>query len=350
MIINPSIFLLPCSNGLIFWNIESHRQYELTGDHLQRFTSLIDNIDLFSNTNPIDQALYEAEIIVDDMATSKSWGWDDLSRLFHLGTKNIPYKNTPTDEATWAMAYLNHCNAALQEAPPFDSDTLTSTPGVILVKPTTHTSVSKTLMRRSTSRIFSNQRIPLNHLSDILFYSLGFIEARTLPDSTELPDCLRRRRCSPSGGGLNATNGFVYVQNVEGLDAGIYHYDPIQHSLHLRSRTLPELGTLLSGQHFINTLPFGIFLTSSFDKLWWKYKHSRAYRMALIEVGHISQTFQLAATDLGLDTWLTGTFEECKIEPLINTNNPAEQILFFVGAGYGKGESTPRELASLIKL
>lgn len=112
-----------------------------------------------------------------------------------------------------------------------------------------------------------------------------------------------KRRSSPSGGGLNACEGYVYVQHVTGPKAGVYAYSSDLHALSLIS-PLPDepFGRWLCGQHFINTLPVGLFITSRFDKLWWKYEHSRAYRMAYVEAGHIAQTFQLVATQLGLDT------------------------------------------------
>lgn len=348
MIINPNSFLLPISSGLLFWNFADHRQFELTGEHLQRFIALAQDMNTYNKTNPIDQNFYEARIIVDHSTSSTIWGWDELSRLFHFGTRDIPIDRLPADEAEWTKAYLQHCADAFEDPFPVETCASMGPVRVKLEKPNAQSPALDLLKKRSTSRIYNTDTIPLKLLSEILFYSLGFINERALPESTKLPNSLRHRRCSPSGGGLNSTEGYIYVRNVEGLDAGIYYYNPTQHALHLCTRDLPTLGALLSGQHFINTLPVGIFLTSRLDKLWWKYKHSRTYRMALIEVGHVAQTFQLAATHFGLNTWLTGAMEECKIESLIGLKNPAEQLLFFVGAGFGVSESTPHKLANLI--
>lgn len=149
------------------------------------------------------------------------------------------------------------------------------------------------------------------------------------------------RRSSPSAGGLNSTGGYVYVANVQGLEPGIYYYDPQHHQLHWRSQLATRLGDLISGQHFANDIPMGLFLTSRFDKLWWKYQHSRAYRMALIEIGHVAQTFQLAATARRMKTWLTGALNESLIEPLLKFENPNEQVIFFVGCGYSDGSTIP---------
>ncbi|MDD1013925.1 SagB family peptide dehydrogenase [Pseudomonas rubra] len=348
MIINPNGFLLPSGSGLVFWNFEEHRQFELTGKHLQRLIELAENINNYCADHPLDQDFCNTNILIDKPSLTPTWGWDELSRLFHLGTRDIPYEDTPTDEATWTAAYLQHCSDALKQPFPTETFEAMAPASVHLEKPDANYTELPLLTTRATSRVFSRNPVSLDLLSEILFYTLGFIDERALPESTCLPISLRQRRCSPSGGGLNSTEGYLYAKNIEGLDAGLYFYNPAHHALHSCTHQLPDLGELLSGQHFINTLPFGIFLASRFDKLWWKYKHSRAYRMALIEVGHISQTFQLAATHFGLKTWLTGAIDERAVESLINPKNPAAQILFFVGAGHGENEPAPRKLSNLI--
>ena len=43
-----------------------------------------------------------------------------------------------------------------------------------------------------------------------------------------------------------------------------------------------------------------VFFTAVFARQLWRYPYSRAYRAALIEAGHVCQTFLLAATSLRL--------------------------------------------------
>lgn len=108
------------------------------------------------------------------------------------------------------------------------------------------------------------------------------------------------------------------------------------------------LGDLLVGQHFASDLAFGIFLTSRFDKMWWKYPHSRAYRVSLLEIGHLSQTFQLAATGMGLRTWLSAAFKDSEVAHLLHLDNPNEQPILFVGAGQSNGDDLDIESRSLL--
>ncbi|AOJ83700.1 hypothetical protein WS86_23985 [Burkholderia savannae] len=90
---------------------------------------------------------------------------------------------------------------------------------------------------------------------------------------------------------------------------------------------------------FAQNLAFGVFMTSRFDKMWWKYPHSRAYRVALLDMGCLAQTFQLVTTGLGLKSWLTGYFLDREINRLLAVDEINESVLFFVGAG--EGADTP---------
>ena len=69
----------------------------------------------------------------------------------------------------------------------------------------------------------------------------------------------------------------------------------------------------------------------------WKYGHSRAYRNVLLDVGHVSQTFLLTASSLGLETWLTGAFIDSHIEQALGLDTQTQPVFFFLGVGHGSG-------------
>ena len=83
--------------------------------------------------------------------------------------------------------------------------------------------------------------------------------------------------------------------------------------------------------------------------MWWKYRHSQAYRVSLLEAGHISQTIQLCATALGFSTWLTAALCERKIERALALPDLIEQVFLFVGAGHSDGEANCKEINDLLK-
>ena len=71
--------------------------------------------------------------------------------------------------------------------------------------------------------------------------------------------------------------------------------------------------------------------------------------MALVEAGHVSQTFQLVATALGLRTWLTGALADSQVEALLQLQNSAEEPLFFVGCGESDGQAMCQEIQDLLR-
>lgn len=339
---------------IVIWDYKNHTQLELDLAHSTRLIQLIEDPSRFDGTSEMDAAFLAARLLLTDISPQREWGWDDLSKIFHIGTKNLPIEKLPNDIHEWAALYLDHCEQVLDTPAPIDRFTKSSNEGLISL-PTPNSvrktsSLTTTLLERKTSRSFSDQAVTLNDLSSLLYLSLGYLKEREAEADDTIPEALRARRSSPSGGGLNACEGYVYAARILGLEPGIYYYHPDLHALR-QVHSLPNepLGLLLTGQHFINQLPMGLFITSRFDKLWWKYEHSRAYRMAYVEAGHISQTFQLVATALGLATWLTGALSDERVELLLGLEDSAEQPLFFVGGGYGDGQVHCKELRTLIE-
>ncbi|WP_434602137.1 SagB/ThcOx family dehydrogenase [Pseudomonas sp. Z4-7] len=343
MHINPYLFILAHPPHQIIWNYEHHTQHELDLSYSTRLAQLISDPTLFDNLNPIDVDFLNAEILTTEPRKPIDWKWDPLSKIFHIGTKNIPCEAVPQDVHEWAAIYLEHCNEVLSSPAP-SAKTKPDLDKLIFLAPCSwpdllDVSLTQTLIGRRTSRSFSEESISLKQVSTLLYLTLGYLSERHFVQGAAQPEALGARRSSPSGGGLNACEGYLYVRNVGGLQSGVYSYYPDEHALGLIGPLPTEpLGLLLGGQHFINTLPFGLFLTSRFDKLWWKYEHSRTYRMAFIEAGHVSQVFLMVATGLGLDTWLTGALTDCKVEQLLGLKESPEQPLFFVGCGQGDGQ------------
>ncbi|MDR9863791.1 MULTISPECIES: SagB family peptide dehydrogenase [Pseudomonas] len=350
MHINPYLFILPRTPAQIIWNYKDHIQHELDLDFSLRLSQLIHDPDLFDSRNTIDIQLMNAGILTVSKVDTMEWGWDELSKIYHIGTRNIPCEHVPQDSHEWSRQYLEHCNQVLAITPPKADRALDiATRRIALPAPCAPNddSLNRALHQRKTCRTFTGAAIALDDVSTLLHLSFGYLHTRETTQDN-IAAGLGARRSSPSGGGLNACECFLLAQNIEGLEPGIYAYHPAEHALSLVN-PWPQcpLGQVLAGQHFINNLPLGLFITARFDRLWWKYEHSRAYRMAFIEAGHLSQSFQLVATALGLNTWLTGAFDDDQVQSLLKIEG-AEQPLFFVGCGESDGQAMCQEMHDLL--
>jgi len=76
-----------------------------------------------------------------------------------------------------------------------------------------------------------------------------------------------------------------------------------------------------------------VFFTAVFERQLWRYPYSRAYRAALIEAGHVCQTFLLAATSLGLAPYCVLGLADTLVEQDLGIDGIAESVLYCAGVG-----------------
>ena len=85
-------------------------------------------------------------------------------------------------------------------------------------------------------------------------------------------------------------------------------------------------------------------MTAVFQRTMWKYQHVRAYRVVLLDAGHLCQTFCLVATWLGLAPFCTAALKDTLIEKELGIDGIRESVLYVAGVGFphyfGASEAT----------
>ena len=157
------------------------------------------------------------------------------------------------------------------------------------------------------------------------------------------------KKYTPSGGSLHATEAYLLVQRVEGITAGLYHYRPGEHALRPLPAPVLPLQQLardaLAGQHWFAQAPVLVVYAPRIARSHWKYQHHpKAYRALMLDVGHLSQTLYLSATDLGLGAFVTAAINEVQLEQAFGLP-PMEAGPFAVG-GFG-WRAEQQEIAEL---
>ncbi len=111
----------------------------------------------------------------------------------------------------------------------------------------------------------------------------------------------------PSGGARHPTEVFLAAFDLEGIPAGVYHYDVEHHRLEsIRpgdSRAAFESATLdLFGKH--DTPPAALLVfTSLVERAMWRYRDPRSFRAILVDVGHAVMAYRQVARMLGFRTY-----------------------------------------------
>ena len=146
-------------------------------------------------------------------------------------------------------------------------------------------------------------------------------------------------KTSPSGGSLHPIEAYVLVRKVEDLPAGLYHYHPIDHSVRLlrplESEKVAELAKEICGsQLYAAGAHFLVLLSARWLRNFWKYRKSqRTLGVVLMDAGHLSQTFYLAAAELGLGAFYTAAIDAPRAAELIDKDLAEEGPLGVLGCG-----------------
>jgi len=166
--------------------------------------------------------------------------------------------------------------------------------------------VAKLLHERHSTRSFDDQSpITLTELSRFLDNTARVLSTWTSrADLGEAgPMITYAVRPYPSAGASYELELYLAVDKCEGLVPGFYHYDAGAHALVLIGARTQEFEALLMGAKFAMDAPavpqILITIAARFGRISWKYS-SLAYALILKDVGVLTQTLYLMATDIGL--------------------------------------------------
>jgi SagB-type dehydrogenase family enzyme len=244
---------------------------------------------------------------------------------YHFLTKDAPY--TPGD---WTAAQRLRTMSRTPQPPQFkniEGGELISLPA----PDREQDSFFQTLHARRTQREFSNAPALLESVSKLLQTTWGvqgYIETKYLGF---LP-----LKTSPSGGARHPIEVYVMALRVKGLDRGLYHYDPKSHALERISAgaTARKARAYCADQPSPASGAAALFImTAVFARTMWKYRHPRAYRVVLLDAGHLGQTFCLTATRMGLAPFCTAALNDTLIERDLGIDGISESVIYVTGCG-----------------
>ncbi len=288
-------------------------------------------------------ALVAAGVLVDARAQeADSWApWDATAEWYHHATRDVPVRKGThaTEPPPSPVRRRQGTSVRLPWPQALDVPLLTALAG------------------RRTWRRFGRAPLSLDDLGTLLGLTFGVQSWADAPGAGRTA-----LKTSPSGGARHSLEAYVCVRRVHGLPAGLYHYRPDSHRL-VRLRegcSAEDIGRFLPGQPGYRSAAVTCVMSSELARVRWRYPHARAYRVVLIEAGHLAQTFALVATALGLASFTTGALAETAIEDALDLSASTSPVLYACGAGarpagvdwapYADADPPPRRLTPLGRL
>ncbi|BAY66532.1 hypothetical protein NIES22_66710 [Calothrix brevissima NIES-22] len=166
----------------------------------------------------------------------------------------------------------------------------------------TDISLTQAIESRQSIREYDNQPITLNQLGEFLYRC-----ARVKGVYTHEGDIMNigefTKRPYPAGGALYELEIYPVINRCQGLDSGLYHYQPLSHALYAIADGNSEIEALIfdawksTGQQDVPQVL--LIVTARFGRLFWKY-YGIGYGLILKHIGVLFQTFYLVATAMQL--------------------------------------------------
>lgn len=189
-----------------------------------------------------------------------------------------------------------------------------------------HVSTFNAIIDRCSHRKFADETLTLDELSFLLFGTQGVRKFKEGKFSM---------RTVPSGGARHPFETYLAVFNVEGLDAGMYRYEPFEHELiylfDVESMS-EKISDATLGQKFVG-LGAVTFIWSCIPyRSEWRY-HIASHKTMLLDAGHICQNLYIACETVGCGTCGIAAYDQKKIDSLIQVDGEDEFVVYLAPVG-----------------
>jgi len=182
-------------------------------------------------------------------------------------------------------------------------------------------SIEEAILKRRSKREYSQEALSMEDVSQLLWAAQGITGPRGFG------------RAAPSAGGTYPLEIYVVTGRVEGLEAGVYHYNPKEHSI-TRIRTgdfREELQEAGLNQKWIGNAAIDLVFTAVYERTTHVYG-DRGIRYVHLEAGHAAQNVYLQAVSLNLGAVVVGAFDDKKVIETINATGD-ETPLYIIPIG-----------------
>ncbi len=160
--------------------------------------------------------------------------------------------------------------------------------------------------KRKSRRLFDREEfLTVTELSYLLWMTQGVKEVAGNAVRVSV-------RVVPSAGSRHALETYLYINRVEGLDPGLYHYLAEEHKLEFISyykEQTQELSAAFLGQTYFAGSAVAFIWTAVPYRMEWRYQEWAA-KYILLDAGHVCQNLYLAGESIGCGVCAIGAYEQ----------------------------------------
>ncbi|WP_157246122.1 SagB/ThcOx family dehydrogenase [Nonomuraea typhae] len=260
-----------------------------------------------------------------DRQVATAWVWDPSARHFHFHTSRTRFTE---DLAAEDLALKERAKAHPPPSP------FLSREGERAELPDAFSGRQgefwDVLRRRRTHRVFGPGAVELADLATVLGATWGATSVVTDPEVGS-----HLLKTSPSGGARHPTEVYVVARSIGGLAPGVYHYGPGEHALTLvrQGDHTEEIVEVCGRQPWIGQAAAVFVMTAVMGRSSWKYPQAHAYRVLMMDAGHLGQTFHLVVTALGLAPFTSAAIHTRDAQELLGIDGVTEFPVYTAALG-----------------
>ena len=195
--------------------------------------------------------------------------------------------------------------------------------------------ISEVINQRSSVRDFKRSTLSLEKLSALLDLSCGVRDTMSAYNRRDIT-----LRNFPTAGGLQCTEFYLVINEVEDVPQGLYHYSLTQDCLELieRGNFRWRMVNCCPQHEWLVEASVVIFIAPDISRLTWKYDPYKSYRLAHLETGVASQNLHLVATALELGSCMVFGFDDELANSLLGLDGRQEFTTLLVAVGNKKNK------------
>jgi SagB-type dehydrogenase family enzyme len=188
-------------------------------------------------------------------------------------------------------------------------------------------SVREAIAGRRSRRAFSPGSLSLEELSYLLWATQGI--GKLTPK--------RSLRTSPSAGARHPFETYLAVFRVDGVEPGLWRYQPVEHRLCRLSRSVEGMAAELDAALFEQLFGCAVaFLWTAVPyRTEWRY-HVVSHKVILLDAGHVCQNLYLACESIGCGACALGAYDQQALDRFLGVDGEEEMAIYAAPVGRRK--------------